>query len=90
MPDEHPSIPRCQSCGIPIGVGFYGTKADGSENQEYCKFCYQNGAFTEPDLNMDGMIKKSVAYMMDQLNFSEERAEVISNALIPTLKRWRG
>jgi hypothetical protein len=35
------------------------------------------------------MIKKSVRHMMDKLKFEEERAEVMANAVIPSLKRWR-
>lgn len=38
----------CQSCGIPMhkvpqGAG---TNADGSFNENYCSYCYQNGEFT--------------------------------------------
>lgn len=38
----------CQSCGIPIGRDpqHGGTDADGSRNETYCGYCYQNGAFT--------------------------------------------
>ncbi len=38
----------CQSCGMPLSkdpnVG--GTNTDGSKNQMYCSYCYQNGEFT--------------------------------------------
>lgn len=39
---------NCQSCGIPIhkvSEG-YGTNVDGSKNEMFCNYCYQNGAFT--------------------------------------------
>jgi hypothetical protein len=80
---------RCQSCGMPLSSEFFGTEADGSSNQDYCKLCYLNGSFTEPDINIDGMIKKSIRHMMDSLKFEEEQAEVMANAVIPSLKRWR-
>jgi radical SAM superfamily enzyme len=87
---EHNSKVRCQSCGMPLSEGFYGSNADGSENDDYCKFCYQNGAFTEPDLTLEQMIKKSVDYMRRKdLKLEEEQAEVLANAMIPPLKRWR-
>lgn len=75
---------------MPLSEGFYGSNADGSENDDYCKFCYQNGAFTEPDLTLEQMIKKSVDYMRRKdLKLEEEQAEVLANAMIPPLKRWR-
>ena len=37
----------CNSCGRPIVKADYGTNADGSLNDEYCKDCFQNGEFTD-------------------------------------------
>ena len=87
--EKHEKEIRCQSCGMPLGEGAFGTNADGTPNNDYCKLCYANGAFAEPTLTMDQMIKKSVRHMMTALKFEEERAEVLANAVIPTLKRWR-
>ena len=38
----------CQSCGIPMKKDPQGggTNADGSKNEKYCSYCYQNGDFT--------------------------------------------
>ena len=38
----------CQSCGMPMKQDPQGggTNADGSINEKYCSYCYQNGAFT--------------------------------------------
>ena len=38
----------CQSCGMPLtkDPAKGGTNADGSVNDKYCSYCYQNGAFT--------------------------------------------
>ena len=80
---------RCESCAMPIGPGLYGTNANGTDNQDYCKFCYQNGVFTEPELTLEEMIKKSIHHMMVERQFQEERAEVMARAVIPNLKRWR-
>ena len=35
----------CQCCGMPMGDTneLYGTNADGSKNEEYCKYCFENG-----------------------------------------------
>ena len=81
---------RCQSCGMPLGTpGGYGTNTDGSENKEYCKFCFQNGSFTNPDQTLEEMIASSVAFMSEELHFPKEKAERMSNDIIPNLKRWK-
>lgn len=81
--------PRCQSCGMPLGVGFYGTNADGTASNEYCKFCFEEGNFREPNLTLDQMIGRSVANMVDDLNFEQNAAEELAQKVIPTLKRWK-
>lgn len=41
----------CQSCGMPIvSSGQLGTEKDGSTNNDYCKYCYENGEFKEKTL----------------------------------------
>ncbi len=67
----------------------FGTNGDGSENLEYCTFCFQQGAFTNPDLTMESMIDLSVEFMSQNLEYSEEKAREMSRAIIPTLKRWQ-
>ena len=32
-----------------------GTEKDGTKNHEYCKYCYQNGSFVNPDMTVDQM-----------------------------------
>lgn len=81
--------PRCQSCGMPLGEpGGYGTNADGSENQSYCKFCFQNGSFINPDMTFPEMIESSVKFMTENLGYNEDEAHGMSNAIIPKLERW--
>ncbi len=80
---------RCQSCAMPLGEGFYGTNTDGSENQEYCKYCYADGKFTYPDMTLQQAVDASVEYMSKNLNFPEEQAMKISTDVIPNLKRWK-
>lgn len=38
----------CQCCGLPMeSDDVLGTNADGSLNEDYCKYCYTNGDFIE-------------------------------------------
>jgi len=45
----------CESCGMPMKQDPQngGTNADGSKNEIYCSYCYQNGEFT-----CDGTVKE--------------------------------
>ena len=46
----------CQSCGMPMDrLELMGTEKDGSKSTIYCKFCYQNGEFTDPDITLEAM-----------------------------------
>ena len=41
---------RCQSCGMPLSSGDEISARGGRiAVSEYCKFCYQDGAFTDPE-----------------------------------------
>jgi hypothetical protein len=76
---------------MPIAAehGNLGTEADGTPSREFCTFCYRGGAFTRPDLTLEGMIALSVEHMRASLGFSREKAEGLSREVIPGLRRWR-
>ena len=82
---------RCQSCGMPVGESAdnFGTETDGSSSTEYCKFCYQDGEFTDPHQTVDGMVASSVDFMASNLGFSTSEATELSNNVIRKLKRWQ-
>ena len=78
----------CQSCSMPMAnPEDFGTNADGTENSEFCRFCFQKGAFTEPDTTVDRMIEKCAA-MMKQMDIPDEQIDQ-TKAFIPLLRRWR-
>ena len=81
---------RCQSCGMPLGPepANFGTNRDGRPNGAYCRFCFQEGAFVQPDLTVEGMIAASVGYMTKNMGVAREKAEEMSRAVIPELARW--
>ena len=81
----------CQSCGMPMGdnADLYGTNADGSKNEDYCKYCYENGEFTS-DCTMEEMIEICVGPMVEvNSNISKEEATKMMLEFFPTLKRWQ-
>lgn len=83
----------CQSCGMPMQTAdLFGTNADGSLNQDYCCYCYKDGAFVQ-DCTMDEMIDHCIKYL-DEFNgacdtkLSKEEAIAQMRKHFPTLKRW--
>jgi hypothetical protein len=63
-----------------------GTCADGSASREYCTYCYQNGAFTNPDLTLDEMISR-IAQAVGKTLTPEEKKN--SREFLSRLKRWK-
>ena len=82
------AVSRCQSCGMRLADGFYGTTAGGGTTLEYCRFCYEEGAFVNPNQTMEEMIESSVQNMTQELKMSEESARKLALTVIPELKRW--
>lgn len=78
---------------MPLTKELSGTNADGSLNEEYCSYCYKNGAFTQ-DFTMNQMIE-FCAQFNDQmnehtgLNLTPEQAKEQMRKFFPQLKRWR-
>ncbi len=80
----------CQSCGMLLGrdSSLYGTNEDGSRNIEYCKYCYNEGAFTS-DLTLSEMVDICVPQMLSEnQGMKEDEARKLLRKLLPTLKRW--
>jgi hypothetical protein len=93
MEPTQPKGSFCQSCGMPMAEAKdedFGTNADGSKNEEYCALCYQKGAFTDPDITLEKMIKTSAKGWSDEdPSVSYEEALAVAKKNIPTLKRWQ-
>lgn len=83
----------CQSCGMPLSDENRGTNADGSKNDDYCMYCYQNGKFTN-DCTMDEMIE-FCAQFVDEVNknmpkpMTKEEYKDMMRQYFPMLKRWK-
>lgn len=87
---EQPQGPFCQSCGMPLQKEEdCGTNADGSKNGDYCRYCFHNGQFTQPDITLDEMINLVGENMVTMKIMPETQARALANTNIPQLKRWR-
>lgn len=79
----------CQSCSMQMGADDHGKNADGSVNEDYCKYCYPNGSFGK-DETMEEMIESCIPFWIhdgDAKTPQEARKKMM--ALFPTLKRWK-
>ena len=84
----------CQSCGMPLTEEILGTNADGSKNEDYCIYCYKDGAFTG-NFTMAEMAEYCSMYVEEynkntgkNLTACEYKQELLK--YFPALKRWKG
>jgi hypothetical protein len=68
----------------PLGGG---TNADGSRSVEYCRHCYREGRFTEPNLSLDEMMAR-VEGKLREMHVPGFLARRITRN-IGTLRRWQ-
>jgi hypothetical protein len=64
-----------------------GRDADGTENPDYCKWCYDEGAFAYE--TMDDVIEVSAPYLAQATGVSLDEAVSFMGALLPTLDHWK-
>ncbi|MCQ2101463.1 MAG: zinc ribbon domain-containing protein [Fibrobacter sp.] len=83
----------CQSCGMPLTAEVMGSNADGSKNEDYCVYCYKDGAFLQ-NCTMEEMVEHC-AQFVDEVNkhmpkpmTKEEYKQMMMN-YFPMLKRWK-
>lgn len=78
----------CQSCGMPLdNPDLQGTEKDGSKSDEYCKYCYRNGDFINPNMTL----KEMTSLVITQMEKMNIESKIIDKALsaLPNLKRWK-
>lgn len=56
----------CESCGMPLKHAVKGANADGAAVDQYCLYCYEDGAFTAPDATVEEMREYSVNGMTEK------------------------
>jgi len=85
----------CQSCGSYFPAeGFYGTNSDGSTAEDYCKYCWVDGAFGKPDETLEEMVESSIPWRIKSDTLPNgypdiETARTEMMKFFPTLKRWK-
>lgn len=79
----------CQSCGMFMNQNDCGKNADGSNNKEYCKYCFPNGKF-EKEETMEEMIESCIPFWLNDDDCkTEDDARYKMMKIFPNLKRWK-
>lgn len=82
--------PSCQSCGLPMmHPSDFGTEKSGVKKLDYCKFCYNDGALTEPEITLEEMVDKLAGPMAEKRGMPIEAAKEQTRTVMLMLKRWR-
>ena len=84
-----PEITYCQSCGMPFDEShrvFIAKEANGSDSI-FCTYCYNNGAFIDPNATVEDMIEMGVPYLAEKVG--EQAAREQLSQFVPTLARWQ-
>jgi hypothetical protein len=82
--------PFCQSCGMPMHrPEDFGTESTGYHANDFCRYCYVNGVFTEPGISFQAMLNRCTEKLADQGIVPEFHARVLMADVLPRLKRWR-
>ena len=76
----------CQCCGMPLEDAILSREPDGSFNEDYCQWCYANGAFVYTSLEQ--LTDFLVAHMSNE-SWPPEQARAYFEAQLPTLCHWQ-
>lgn len=78
----------CQSCSTPFKYVEKGKNSDGTLNDDYCVFCYDNGEFLD-NRTLKEEIEFLIPLYIDNRNITEEEARIELTRLLSDLKRWK-
>lgn len=78
----------CQCCGMPLNEdGFLSREVDGSFNEDYCKWCYSDGAFVYQ--TKASLIDYLVSHMPNLENLSDEERRRQFDFYLSQLNHWK-
>jgi hypothetical protein len=87
---NHSKIRICQSCTMPMdNIDLHGTNADGSRNEDFCHYCFKDGAFIKEE-TMEEMIESCIPFVSKGVPWPDEKtARTTMKEIFPQLKRWK-
>ena len=84
---------HCQSCYMPMTKPEdFGKEADGSQSNDYCVHCYQNGDFCWKP-TFEEFVEGNIQFWREdgESDNAEDNAKARARIMevMPTLKRWK-
>ena len=76
----------CQCCGMPLEDEITSREPDGSFNEEYCKWCYNDGNFVYTSLEQ---LTDFLVENMSNENWPLEQARAYFEENLPKLNHWK-
>lgn len=76
----------CQCCGMPLDDSTISKETDGTFNEAYCKWCYDDGKFVYTSL--EELIDFLAGHMSNE-NWSPEQVRAYLETRLPNLDHWR-
>lgn len=76
----------CQCCGMPLEDSTLSREPDRSLNEEYCKWCYADGAFKYS--SKEELIDLCVTHMASE-QWPAEQVRAHMEAVVPQLSHWK-
>ena len=78
----------CQCCGMPLYEdGMVSREPDGSFNEDYCKWCYADGAFAYADKG--SLLDYLVGHMPNPDGLTDEVRRRQFDGMLSQLKHWK-
>ena len=78
----------CQCCGMPLSEdSMISREPDGSYNEEYCRWCYTDGAFAYE--SKDALLEFLISHMPNPENAPEEVRRSQYDLYLSQLKHWK-
>ena len=78
----------CQCCGMPLSDdGMISREADGSYNEDYCKWCYAGGEFVYQ--SRESLLDFLISHMPNPDNLPEEERRAQFDTYLVQLKHWK-
>ena len=78
----------CQCCGMPLNEdSMISKEADGSFNEDYCKWCYNDGKFAYD--SRDSLLDFLISHMPNPESLPDDQRRMQYDGYLSQLKHWK-
>ena len=78
----------CQCCGMPLNEdSMISKEADGSFNEDYCKWCYNDGRFAYD--SRDSLLDFLISHMPNPENLPDDQRRMQYDGYLSQRKHWK-